>query len=194
MIPIVILAAGPSSRMGKPKQNLLFKGQTLLNGMIWSAASVSDKVIVVLGANFDAIETTVKNTDAGILHNKDWAVGMSSSIKLAVSHIRLKYANADAVVFMVCDQPFVNAELLQKMIAVADTVEQGIIASSYNSTVGVPALFKKTYFPQLLTLNGKEGAKKIIAQNSQDVYSIHFTLGAIDIDTEEDFNHLLKKR
>lgn len=194
MIPIVILAAGPSSRMGKPKQNLLFKGQTLLNGMIWSAASVSDKVIVVLGANFDAVEETVKDTDAGILHNKDWAMGMSSSIKQAVSHIGLKYANADAALFTVCDQPFVNAELLQKMIAVADTVEQGIIASSYNNTSGVPALFKKAYFSQLLKLNGKEGAKKIIAQSSQDVYSIPFPLGAIDIDTEEDFNHLQKKR
>ena len=192
MIPIVILAAGPSIRMGKPKQNLFFDGQTLLGRMIRSAKSVSDKVFVVLGANFEAIEETVRDLNAEILYNKDWAPGMSSSIKLAVSRIQMKYPNADAVIFAVCDQPFVSAELLQMMIGAANTVEPGIIACSYNNTAGVPALFKKIYFPDLLKLNGKEGAKKIIEQHLQDVYSIPFPPGGIDIDTEEDFNQLLK--
>jgi molybdenum cofactor cytidylyltransferase len=191
MIPIVILAAGSSSRLGKPKQNLVFKGQTLLQRMISSASAVSDEVLVILGANFNEIETTIIDADAKIMYNPDWALGMSSSIKQATSYIEQNFPEADAVLFAVCDQPYVNTELLQQLIEIAGSVKQGIIACSYNDTIGVPAVFKKIYFPELFKLNGNEGAKKIIGQHLQDVYTIFFPLGSTDIDTEEDFNRLL---
>ena len=191
MIPIVILAAGSSSRMGTPKQNLAFDGQTLLQRVIQAAKGASNNVIVVLGANSEVIETTIKDTLTEILYNNDWALGMSSSIKQAISHIQLNYTNADAVAFVVCDQPYVNSGLLKELIKTAGTTGHRIVACSYNGTVGVPALFKKQYFPQLLKLNGKEGAKKVMEQHLQDVRSIPFPLGGVDIDTEEDFNHLL---
>lgn len=191
MTPIVILAAGSSSRMGKPKQNLVFEGQTLLQRMIKMASAASNKVLVILGANFNDIEITINKTDAEIINNADWMLGMGSSIKQAINYIEQNYPDADAVLFVVCDQPFVSTELLQKLIRKADAVEPGIIACNYNNILGVPALFKKSYFPQLLKLNSKEGAKNIIEQHLQDVYNIPFPLGSIDIDDEEDFNHLL---
>ncbi|MES2268434.1 MAG: nucleotidyltransferase family protein [Bacteroidota bacterium] len=191
MIPIVILAAGSSSRMGKPKQNLLYKGQTLLEKIIRSSEAASDNVIIVLGANYDVIKATIKDTHSEILYNNDWELGMSSSIKLAVSHIKQKYTDEEGVIFAVCDQPYVTSALLTQIIETADKVKQGVIACSYNGTVGVPALFKKAYYSNLLKLSGQEGAKKIIEQHPQDVFSIPFRLGSADIDTEEDFNNLL---
>ncbi|MBD1387552.1 nucleotidyltransferase family protein [Mucilaginibacter rigui] len=190
MTPIVILAAGSSSRMGTPKQNLYIGRHTLLQRMVQAATAASDSVLVILGANFDALAATINDTNAGILYNKDWALGMGSSIKLAVSHIQLKHTNTDTIVFMVCDQPYVNAELLKKLIITAGKVKEEIIACSYNGIMGVPVVFKKRYFSELLTLNGKEGAKKILEQHMEDVYTVPFPLGSVDIDTEEDYNNL----
>lgn len=190
MTAIVILAAGSSSRIGTPKQNLLFDGQTLLQRIIQAANDASDKVLVILGANSDAIEGTIKGLNTEILYNKDWAIGMSASVKQAVLHIQAKYTQADAVMFVVCDQPYVTAGLLKELIITAGKVKQGIIACSYNDTVGVPALFKKEYFVQLLKLNGKDGAKKIMQKHFRDVFSISFPLGSIDIDTKEAYNQL----
>jgi len=194
MVPIVILAAGSSSRLGKPKQNLVYNGQTLLQSIIRSACAASGKVMVVLGANFKDIEPTINDTDAEVIYNPDWALGMSSSIKQALHHIKLNYPAANSIVFTVCDQPYVNTALLKQLIETAGKVEQGIIACGYNDTTGVPALFKKPYFGELLQLNGQEGARKVIALHSQDVYTIPFALGKIDIDLEEDFNRLLTSK
>ena len=80
MTAAIILAAGESSRLGQPKQNLLFNGQTLLQRAVDSAQRSKCKpVIVVLGANADAIMPPAKTT---LLYNKDWKEGMASSIEL----------------------------------------------------------------------------------------------------------------
>jgi molybdenum cofactor cytidylyltransferase len=191
MIPIVILAAGASTRLGKPKQNLVLKDQTLLQRMIRSANAASDHVLVVLGANFDQIAITISDTSAKVIYNQDWALGMSSSIQRAMSYIQLNHPESDAVMFTVCDQPFVTTDLLLRLVAIANKSTQGIIACSYHNTIGVPAIFKSAYFPQLQLLNHKQGAKMVLEQHSQDVYSVPFPLGAVDIDTVEDYNHLL---
>jgi molybdenum cofactor cytidylyltransferase len=191
MIPIVILAAGASSRLGKPKQNLVFKGQTLLQRMIVSASAVSGQVIVVLGANLNEIDSTNFDVATEILYNEDWALGMGSSIRQATSHVEQKYPHANAMLVTVCDQPYVDTALLQQLFETAGFVKHDIVACSYKGTVGVPAVFKKICFPELLKLNGKEGAKKIMEQRLQNVYQIPFPLGSVDIDTEEDFNNLL---
>src|ERR1700742_4629961 len=102
MTGLIILAAGESSRLGKPKQNLLFNGQTLLQGAVDSAQrSTCDPVIVVLGANADQI-----NPIAGVttLYNKDWGEGMASSIRTAINEIN-KDVSVDKVIILLCDQP-----------------------------------------------------------------------------------------
>jgi molybdenum cofactor cytidylyltransferase len=193
MTAIVILAAGPSSRMGSAKQNLVYNGQTLLQRAIKNAVSVTETVLVVLGANREDVEYSIKDQPVNILYNTNWPEGMATSISLAVEEIQSAYLNITSVIFMLCDQPFADETLLKKLIDTAEISDKGIIASEYNNTLGVPALFKQTYFPYLLALKGKEGAKKLLLQHADDVQSVPFPLGGVDIDTLEDFEKLIKK-
>jgi molybdenum cofactor cytidylyltransferase len=92
---------------------------------------------------------------------------------------------------MVCDQPFASASLLNDLIAAHEETLKGIIASGYNNTLGTPVLFNKKYFDDLLKLQGAEGAKKIIMKYADDVATVPFPMGAVDIDTIEDYDSLL---
>ena len=193
MTAIVILAAGSSSRFGSAKQNLVYGNQTLLQNAVKNALAANKNVIVVLGANCEDIAYTIKEKPVNILYNTNWSRGMATSIVMAIEDIQTSYLNIDSTIFMLCDQPFVDEKLLQQLIDTAQTTEKGIVASEYNNTQGVPALFKQKYFPYLLALKGIEGARKLLLQHVDDLESIPFPLGSIDIDTAEDWERLNQK-
>ena len=191
MTAIVILAAGPSSRFGSPKQNVNYKGETLLQLAVKNELAVSETVLVVLGANRELIEFSIKDKPVDILYNSDWIEGMASSISLATNKLQSNYLQITSALFMLCDQPYADKAILQQLIDAASNSEKGIIASAYNDTLGAPVLFKSKYFPYLLALKGKEGAKKLIMQHADDVQPIPFSLGSVDIDTVKDYEGLI---
>ncbi len=189
MTGIIILAAGSSSRLGKPKQNLVYKGQTLLQRAVaTAAASVCNPVIVVLGANEQVIKPTIESDNINIIHNPDWQEGMASSIGLGINALQKIDPKADAVVLMLCDQPFVDTALLNGLVQKRSA--KGIVASGYNDTIGAPVLFDTAYFDELTLLKGQEGAKKLLLKYPDDVVIVPFQLGGIDIDTVEDYEKL----
>jgi len=186
MTAIVILAAGGSRRLGSPKQNLNFNGQTLLQSAIKNALQVSETVIVVLGAHREDIAYSIQDQPVQILNNVKWTEGMSTSITMTISELQTAYLQVHEVILMVCDQPYADATLLNQLLDKGANSEKGIIASAYEGTIGVPALFKAKYFPYLLALKGDEGAKALLTQHADDVDSVDFPQGSIDIDTPED--------
>jgi molybdenum cofactor cytidylyltransferase len=99
----------------------------------------------------------------------------------------------DQVIFMVCDQPFVTAGLLLNLINEQQKSRQPIVASAYADTLGIPALFDKSMFPQLLDLEGDTGARKLIRQYGAAVASVSFPEGKIDIDTQGEYQELMDK-
>jgi molybdenum cofactor cytidylyltransferase len=193
MIGVILLAAGESARLGKPKQLLKYKESTLLEFVLNVATAVSEKVVLVLGANAEAIQKSLGKRNVTVVINEEWEEGMSSSICCGVSAIQRSQPAVEGVIILVCDQPYVSAELLQDLIAKHATTGKKIIASAYNNTIGVPALFDKTFFPGLMSLKGQEGAKKIIQQHPGEVATIAFPNGTIDIDTMEDYEKLRGK-
>jgi molybdenum cofactor cytidylyltransferase len=102
----------------------MLKGQTLLQRVVTSASASSDHVIVVLGANFKEIEPTIIDIAPQILYNPDWALGMSSSIRQAMSHVEISFPDAEEVLFAVCDQPYVDSILFKRLIQTAAAVNQ----------------------------------------------------------------------
>ena len=113
---------------------------------------------------------------------------MASSIRLGIEDS----LNADAVILMVCDQPFITSDILNNLIETYSNSGRGIVACSYDNTFGPPVLFSKKYFPELLQLKGDIGARKIIDQHFVDVALVDFPRGSIDIDTEADYLKLSK--
>ena len=191
MIGIVVLAAGASARMGEPKQQLLYKGETLLQHAVNAAlATGCQPVVVVLGANTGLYIPEQTDNAVSTVFNPDWQEGLSSSIRTGLSALLASAPQAEGVIFMVCDQPYVEASLLNSLVHTKTASGKGIVACQYRDTLGTPVLFSKAYFDELLYLRGKEGAKKLLFRHSEDVADIPFTLGAVDIDTPEDYASL----
>jgi len=191
-IGIIILAAGNSSRLGRPKQLLEYKKSTLLKNTISEALKVENAlVIVVMGANYEVIKNELNSGEITVCLNPDWENGMSSSIAKGLNELSNLNPDCEQCIFAVCDQPFVTSSIFENLINEYRRNQKGIIASAYSETLGTPVLFHQKYFQELLELTGQEGAKKLIKKYSDDVVSILFEKGNIDIDTEEDYRGLI---
>ena len=190
-IGIIILAAGASTRMGKPKQLLPYQGRSLLRHITEIAiASKNQPIIVVLGANAEIIKPEICQLPVQIVENLQWASGMGSSIRTGIEAVNALGQNVEAVVITLCDQPFVSPELINQLVETYRRSDKAIVACEYADTLGVPALFHHTFFSQLMTLKQGEGAKQIIGKYINQVTSVPFLQGLIDIDTPNDYQQL----
>ena len=187
MTGAIILAAGASTRLGTPKQIMLYNGKTLLQHAADAARNAGcQPVVVVLGGNADAILPGFKQEEIIVIYHDEWQQGMGSSIAAGTKALLKANGAASSVITMVCDQPFADAALLQTLMQQMQQTGKGIAASAYAGTVGVPALFNKKYFDALMQLGGDEGAKKLMMKYKEDVAEVPFEKGIIDIDTIED--------
>lgn len=192
-IAIIILAAGRSARLGSPKQLLSYRGKTLLQHSIDTALeSQASPVIVVLGSGKETIEKELEQKQIIILENTAWESGMASSISCGINKLNTIAPDSEAAILMVCDQPYVSATLLNDLINKHLESGQSIIASSYENTLGTPALFHKSLFSELSALEGENGAKSLIKKYSQQTGFVSFDQGSIDIDTRENYSNLPK--
>lgn len=190
---IIILAAGNSSRLGSPKQLKLFNHKTLLQHVIDEAtAAKAEAIIVVTGANADEVLQNIDQKSLHVVFNKDWETGMASGIVAGINKAVMLNSAIDKIIISVCDQPFISADLFQEMYIKQTEAKQPIVACAYADTIGTPVLFTKKYFDLLLALKGDEGAKKILKLHPEDVATIMFPQGNIDIDTKKDYDDLIK--
>lgn len=188
----LILAAGKSSRLGKPKQLLVFEGQTLIERAINTALEANcDPVVVVLGAYQKELQQHIKGTAAQTIENQNWEQGMGTSISAGIKVLQ-KWGNVNQVIIMLSDQPFVTKMHLEALLHTKTKNQKEIIASQYKNRMGVPVLFDHSCFPLLEKLKGAEGAKKLIDSEKEKVETVPFEKGKIDIDTEADFEALVK--
>jgi molybdenum cofactor cytidylyltransferase len=190
----VVLAAGGSSRFGKPKQLVRFEGRTLLERAIGAAVKGGCRpVVVVVGSDADAVTVATSDTAISIMENPDWANGIGTTIRAGVQHVQELAPDAEAIIILVCDQPLVNDQTVANLIERWVETRKPIVASSYSDTLGVPALFDSSCFGELLQLRGDTGAKSIIVRDPARVTEISFPEGAHDIDTVPDYEALTKK-
>jgi molybdenum cofactor cytidylyltransferase len=190
-IGAIILAAGASSRLGTPKQLLPYGGTTLLEYTVQVASdSIASPIIVVLGSEAQNMRTSINGDKVQTILNDAWQEGIASSIQAGIEELVLADPSTEGAVILVCDQPYITAELIDDLVAKHQETGKRIIASSYDETLGVPALFHKSLFPVLLQLRGDSGAKSIIQQHTEDLGIVAFAKGGVDIDTEEDYKDL----
>jgi molybdenum cofactor cytidylyltransferase len=168
--------------MGQSKQLLPWGNGTLLSHAVRVAmASRAQHVFVVLGDNEVAHRKAIEDLPVTVIVNPDWQKGMGSSLKVGVSEARKV---SDAVLVMVCDMPFVTPEHLNNIME----TKQAVVASKYPVTVGVPALFRKELFDELMTIGDSEGARKVIANHKPGIVLLG---SGIDLDTPEDYRKAL---
>lgn len=160
----VVLAAGSSTRLGQPKQDLVYRGETLLQRAARIAREVADETIVV---------TREVNPDAD--------EGIASSIRAGVAR-----AGEARILITLCDQPLVTAEHLRALLA----IDAPIVASGYRGIAGVPAAFAARFIPELLALRGDTGARKVIEAHRDEAVIVPFEEAGTDIDSPEDLRRL----
>jgi len=190
-VAAVVLAAGGSTRFGRPKQFALFQGETFIKRIVAAAIEAGcAPVVVVTGEDSAQVALEMTGLAASIAMNPCWPSGLGSSIGVGVQRAIDLAADLDSLLLLTCDQPFVTVAVLAQIIQLRLTSGKSIVASAYAKTLGIPALFDRSCFPDLLRLKEDSGAKKIILARSHDVVSFEFPAGEIDIDTATDYEKL----
>ena len=188
---IVLLAAGKSARMGQAKQLLRYKGKSLVRNSVEAALQAgTGPVVLVTGANAPAVGQEGWDARLRVVENTGWGEGIASSIRCGLAALLDAEPTITHAIFMVCDQPFVTAQLLKQLVVAREDNGTPIIACAYAGTVGTPVLFSAEFFPQLMLLQGDEGARKLLRQYQAHVATVPFEQGAFDIDTPNDFTRL----
>ncbi|GAB3824099.1 nucleotidyltransferase family protein [Hymenobacter jeollabukensis] len=190
-IPAVLLAAGASTRMGQPKQLLPYQGRTLLRRAAETAlAAGCAPVIIVTGALHQELVAEVADLPVQLVHNAVWEAGLGTSIGVGVQAVEEAAPEAAAVLIMLTDQPLVTPELLRELLK--EWQQSGLpVATGYASSVGVPAVFGRLVWPQLLALPAAAGAKLLLQRLGDELAVVPFPAAALDVDTPEQYQQLL---
>ena len=186
---IIILAAGNSLRLGHPKQLVKHGDTTLLNLTIQAAShSDADQVLVVLGHHDEEIANSISK-EVPVVINPNWEKGMGNSLKFGLQQAQHLFGELNAVMISVCDQPFLSADVFNALMDQA--VEAPLVASHYeNNIIGVPVLFMSNLFADMQSIADDQGAKAIVKMHQNDLKTILFHKGNIDIDTAEDIEKI----
>ena len=186
---IVILAAGEARRFGACKQLALFHTKPLLQHVIDAALPLRPtRIVVMTGKYHEAIAAANDEgvvTGAELIYNPDWSSGMSSSIRFGCE---LLYDDCDQLLVLLADQVLVSTSELETLIAQA--VDGSSACAGFSGTVGPPAVFSRAWYPDLLTLNAENGAKKLLTDPAKQVTIVPMKSAGWDIDSKDDLERL----
>ncbi len=184
---IVIPAAGASRRLGTPKQMVQFEGESLIRRAAKIALDVLPDVIVVTGCEDVAVRREVRDLPVAIVDNPDWEKGLGTSIAVGARAAIDRFPDLDGILIHLCDMPLITSEHLKKLVDAAALSNADLVYTEYEDTEGVPALFGKLLFEELLFLDGDHGAKRVIGR-TDDRKAVQFHGLYVDIDLPEDLD------
>lgn len=192
-LPVLVLAAGTSSRMKSVKQLLDIDSKTMLDIVLEKADKLApNNTYCVLGAYADKIKSSIKNKNTTFLLNEKYNKGLSESIKLGVQFLDKNDINIDGVFILLADQPAIELSYLNAMKKLWHLSPKKIVASTYEKQIGVPAIFPKRYFDELKIIEGDKGAKKLLKSLKKEVILSDLTTNLVDLDTFEDYQKYVK--
>jgi CTP:molybdopterin cytidylyltransferase MocA len=192
---VVLLAAGASTRMGRPKQLIEIGGRPLLVRAVEAAlASAAWPVVVVLGANAERIRPVLARHPVLVADNPAWAEGMASTLRTGVETLQAFSRALDGALIAVADQPAFSTEVIARLEAAHRAMVRpgpvpagrGLTAARYAGRLGVPALFGRGHFAALAALTGEGGARQYLADHAAGATAVDLPELALDLDTPED--------
>lgn len=192
MIAAIVLGAGMSQRMGKPKLLLKLNSDTIIEHIIKELQlSRIDSIIVVLGHNPQPLINLLSKYPVKLVINKNYKEGMTSSFKTGLKEVK---DTADAALLVLGDQPFISHSLINKLI---DTYKKElrtkIVSPIYEGKKGHPVLFDKSLFGEILSLPPDKYIREVIHSHYDEIITVPWDRGIIlDIDTPEDYIEAVK--
>jgi len=183
----LVLAAGGSSRLGRPKQTLPYNGTTLLGHVLDSARACGfDQLVVALGGAVEEVRAKVDLGGTDVVENEAYGEGCSSSIAVALPALDPR---CDVLVLMLGDQPGVGPTAVRTLLARHG--EAPMAVSRYEDGRGHPFAFRRAMFEELAGLHGDKAVWKLIEQRPGDVVEVRVP-GRVppDVDTWADYEAL----
>jgi molybdenum cofactor cytidylyltransferase len=184
----VLLAAGGSSRMGRPKQLLRVEGEALVTRMARRLIGLEPaSVMVVTGSASQAVNDQLSGLPIQIVHNPRWEEGMASSLATGVKNLP---AEIEGVLIMLCDQWQVGLADLQQLVQAWNADISQIAAACWHDegrqVIGPPAIFPRDLFEELTTLKGDRGARAVIEKHRDRASFLAMKNARFDLDEPTD--------
>jgi molybdenum cofactor cytidylyltransferase len=180
-VAAVVLAAGASQRLGRPKQLLEIGGETLVERAARAAMGCgADETLVVLGAYADEVAPAVAGLGVRVLENHGWTEGIASSIRCGAR--AAEELGCSAVLIVLVDQPRVGSGILSRIVHCFREEHRPLVACGYRGIAGAPALFAGRHRARLLELEGDCGARPLLRACAGRVRLVPFEPAAVDID------------
>lgn len=187
----VVLAAGSSRRMGRPKQLLPLEGRPLLEVVVARVCeSRLDDVVVVLGAAADEIQERTHLGRARVIFNPDHAAGMASSLRAGLAALSSRVERA---VVVLGDQPDISAALLDQLLDLQASSGLPAAALEFEGVTHPPVVLARELWPDVMALDGDVGCRAVIRARPEQVARLPYATGhhhPIDVDTPEDYDRL----
>lgn len=186
---VVILAAGGSSRFGKPKQLLLWKGMPFVRYIALTALETGlDEIVLVTGREAEGVSQAVSDLNLKIVHNPNWTDGQGTSVSLGT---RALHPKIGAALFLLSDQPLITSSLIQSLFEYHSRTLAPIIAPLVDDKRTNPVLFDKEIFPDLSNLSGEEGGRALFPRYPLTWLPWYDQRLLFDIDSPADYQRLL---
>jgi molybdenum cofactor cytidylyltransferase len=181
---VVLLAAGESRRLGRPKQLVPVAGEALVRRAARAALATDPaQALIVVGARADEVWAAVADLALTRVECPSWAAGLSASIHSGLERLD---PTIEAALFVLCDQPALGASHLRALVARWSLAPGQAVASAYAGTLGVPAMLPKGWFDELAALTGDCGARELLRARSDEVAVLCAPELADDLDQPDD--------
>jgi molybdenum cofactor cytidylyltransferase len=184
----LVLAAGGSTRLGRPKQLLPYGDGTLLDHVLSTARDCSfDQLLCVVGGGAEEVRATVDLGGLEVVENPEFGEGCSSSVAAALSAVE---PDTDVLVLMLGDQPGVRPETVAKLLA--GRRDAPIAACGYADGRGHPLAFSSKLFGELASMHGDKAVWKLLDRHADEAVEVPID-GPIprDVDTWDDYQAVL---
>lgn len=175
-VAAVVLAAGASRRLGRPKQSVLFAGETLVQRTVRTAQNAGLAPVIIVTRKAAEHLGFAISQHVIIAVNSEADEGIASSIRSGIA--AASSTSVAGAVLLTCDQPALHAAHLRALIEDL----RRVTGSRYAGSIGIPAFFPAQLFPSLLQLRGDTGARSLL----QTAHTIEADELSLDIDTDED--------
>jgi len=183
----VILAAGGSRRMGRPKLLQTWKGEPLLRYAVGAALDAGlAPVVVVVGDEAESLRPVIADLPVKVVVNDGWDAGQSSSVRAGLRVVR---AQVEAAVFLLGDMPLVNSELVGALVRKHAETLASIVAPTAGGRRGNPVVFDRSTFDALSRIEGDRGGRAVFGQF--EIEAVECEPDAFfDLDTPDDLDWL----
>jgi molybdenum cofactor cytidylyltransferase len=189
----IVLAAGESTRFGKPKQLLDWKGEPFVRAVANTALQAGlSPVLVVTGANAEKVEFALNGLNVTITRNEHWKTGQASSIRAGIEALIAPHSHqTGGALFLLADQPQLTGSIIRALLEKHAHGLYPVVAPMVMDQRANPVLFDRITFPDLSTLEGDVGGRAIFQKHRVEYLPWHDDRLLLDVDTPEMYQRLI---